>query len=133
MRILIAEDDFVSRKLIQSFLAPYGKCDVVVDGVEAVEAFLFAYQEGDPYKLICLDIMMPRMDGIQALKTIRGIEKQKEVKEGDASKIIMTTALNDKETVMNSYDIGCDAYAWKPLNLEKFREVIEKLGLVKNI
>ena len=128
MRILIAEDDFISRKLIQKLLASYGKCDVTVDGVEAVESFILAHQEGDPYKLICLDIMMARMDGVQALKMIRDIEKQKGLTEGETAKIIMMTALNDKETVMGSYDLGCDAYAWKPLNIEKVHEVIAKLG-----
>ncbi|HCC07193.1 MAG TPA: response regulator [Clostridiales bacterium] len=132
MRILIAEDDFLSRKLIQKFLLSYGKCDVAVDGVEAVESFILAHQEGEPYKLICLDIMMPRMDGTQALKMIRDIEKQKGLSESETAKIIMTTALNDKETVMGSYNLGCDAYAWKPLNIEKLNEVIVKLGLVKN-
>ncbi|HAN10273.1 MAG TPA: response regulator [Clostridiales bacterium] len=131
MRILIAEDDFLSRKLIQKILLGYGKCDVVVDGVEAVESFILAHQEEEPYKLICLDIMMPRMDGTQALKKIREIEKQKGITEGERAKIIMTTALNDKETVMGSYNIGCDAYASKPLNIEKLHEVIGKLGFVK--
>ncbi|HAN09620.1 MAG TPA: response regulator [Clostridiales bacterium] len=131
MKILIAEDDLISRMLIKAFMSTYGRCDVVVDGVEAVELFLLAHKEGEPYKLICLDIMMPRMDGVAALKTIRGIEKQKGVQENEWAKIIMTTALNDKETVSATYELGCDAYAWKPLNLEKLKEVIEKLGFIK--
>ena len=76
MRILIAEDDFASRKVILKFLSVYGECDVTVDGMEAVDAFMMALEEDNPYDLICLDVMMPVMDGYQALKSIREIEKE---------------------------------------------------------
>ena len=67
MRILLAEDNFVTRKLMVAILSQYGECDVAVDGMEAVDAFLMALEDGKPYDLICLDIMMPVMDGFQAL------------------------------------------------------------------
>ena len=130
MRILIAEDDFIGRKLLQKFLAQFGDCDIAVNGMEAIDAFLVAQKEGNPYRLICLDIMMPVMDGLKVLKTIRDIEKQKGISEKDRVKIIITTALNDRKTVAESYDSGCEAYAWKPIDLEKFREVMVKLGLI---
>jgi response regulator of citrate/malate metabolism len=41
----------------------------------------------------------------------------------------MTTALNDKKTVEQSYKLGCDGYAWKPIDLDKFEEVLIKLNL----
>ena len=63
MRILIVEDDFPARKLLQTFLAPYGETDIVVDGEEAMEAFMIALDEGRPYDLICLDIMLPKKSG----------------------------------------------------------------------
>ena len=59
MKILLAEDDFVTRKFMASFLSKYGECDVTVDGMEAVDAFMLALEEGEPYDLVCLDIMMP--------------------------------------------------------------------------
>ncbi len=76
MRILIVEDDFTSRRLLQKILAPYGECDIAVDGKEALEAFTLAVREGRRYRLICLDIMMPEMDGQQVLKKIRQMEKE---------------------------------------------------------
>jgi two-component system, chemotaxis family, chemotaxis protein CheY len=63
MRCLIVEDDFVGRKLMQKYLSDYGECDVAVDGEEAVEAFRQAVENETPYDLICLDIMMPNMNG----------------------------------------------------------------------
>ena len=77
MKILIAEDDLSSRKFLSKFLSQYGECDVTIDGIEAVEAFMIAHDIDEPYDLICLDIMMPKVDGIKALRAIRDIERQK--------------------------------------------------------
>jgi two-component system chemotaxis response regulator CheY len=129
MRILIAEDDFASRKVLYKFLAKYGECDLVVDGVEAVEAFMMAWDEGQPYDLICLDIMMPNLDGLKALDIIRDLEKQKNLTSGRV-KIIITTALDAVEKVLSAFDSGCEAYAAKPVDTEKFIEVMAKLGLL---
>ena len=102
MRILIAEDDFASRKLLLKFMSVYGECDVTVDGMEAIDAYLMSLEENDPYELICLDVMMPVMDGYQALKNIRDIEKEHGINEDKAAKIIMTTALNEEKNIKNS-------------------------------
>ena len=89
MRILIAEDDFASRKAILKFLSVYGDCDVTVDGMEAIDAFMMALEEDDPYDLICLDVMMPIMDGYQALKNIREIEREHNVSQDDQAKVMV--------------------------------------------
>lgn len=130
MRILIAEDDFASRKAIVKFLSKFGECDVTVDGMEAVDAFLMALEDGIPYELICLDIMMPELDGYQALKAIRDIERDRGIKEQEQSKIIMTTALNESVNVNKAFDLGCVAYAGKPIDQTKFEEVLRKLELI---
>ena len=129
MKILIVEDDLASRKMMQQFLVPYGKCDIAVDGIEAIDAFLMAWDEGDPYHLIYLDIMMPRLDGIKALKIIREMERDRKVEEDQKAKIIMTTALNDKKSVNEAFELGCEAYAAKPINREKMIEVMDKLEI----
>lgn len=130
MRILIAEDDLAGRKVMQKFLSNYGECDIAVDGLEALDCFLMAQNESNPYQLICLDIMMPKLDGLKVLRAIRDIEKQKGINEDLRVKIIMTTALNDKKTVMEAYGSGCEAYAWKPIDLVKFKEVMQSLSLI---
>ena len=130
MRILIAEDDLASRKFIYKFLAKYGKCDLVVDGLEAVDAYLMSIKENEPYDLICLDIMMPKVDGVKVLKTIRDMEKQKEIPPEKRVKVIMTTALAETQFVYNAFDMGCEAYAAKPIDTAKFLEVMQRLGLL---
>ena len=128
MRILIAEDDFASRKAILKFLSAYGECDVTVDGMEAIDAFMMALEEEDPYDLICLDVMMPVMDGYQALKNIRDIEREHNVDPADQAKVIMTTALNEEKNVKKAFELGCTVYCAKPIDLEKLIGRLEKLG-----
>lgn len=131
MKILIAEDDLASRKFLAKFLSAYGDCDVTVDGTEALEAFMLAWDEDEPYDLICLDIMMPKLDGVKALKAIRELEQQKGLDDTSRAKIIMTTALNETQQVHEAFDSGCEAYAAKPIDTQKLVEVLKKLGLVR--
>lgn len=130
MRILVAEDDLTSRLFMKKYLSRYGSCDAVNNGVEAIDAFMNAVAVGELYDLVCLDIMMPKVDGITALKTIRDIEKTNLKPGQKTAKIIMTTALNDRETVDEAYRLGCEAYAWKPIDMDKFDEVLKKLALI---
>ena len=130
MKILLAEDDFVTRKFMLNFLSKYGECDVAVDGLEAVEAFALAFEDGEPYDFVCLDIMMPVMDGYQALTEIRDVEKKMNIPEEKAVKVIMTTALNDERNVKMAFELGCSVYSGKPINQERFEKALIKLGLV---
>ena len=95
MKILLAGDDFASRKFMDNYLSKYGECDVTVDGEEAVDAFMMALEDGEPYDLACLDVMMPVLDGYQVLKAIRNIEAEKGIAKDKRIKVIMTTALNE--------------------------------------
>ena len=130
MRILIAEDDFASRKVVLKFLSVYGECDVTVDGMEAVDAFMMALEEDNPYDLICLDVMMPVMDGYQALKSIREIEKEHGIPEEKMAKIIMTTALNEEKNVKKAFELGCTVYCAKPIDMAKLKSTLEMLELI---
>lgn len=132
MKILIAEDDLISRKFLFKVLSRYGECDLVVDGLEALDAYLLSLKESKPYDLICLDIMMPKVDGVKVLKIIRDLEEQKGIPPEKRAKIIMTTALAETQYVQNAFDIGCDAYAAKPIYIEKMTEVLANLGLIKS-
>jgi len=131
MRILIAEDDFGSRRLLQSILEEYGDCDTAVDGEEALEAFKLAWKEKRPYSLICLDIMMPKLNGQEVLKHIREFERLNGIKPADEVKIIMTTVLDDPKNVIDAlYKGGASAYLVKPISKEKLLQELTELGLI---
>ena len=130
MKILLAEDDFATRKFMVNFLSKYGECDVTVDGMEAVDAFMMALEDGEPYDLICLDIMMPVMDGYQALVGIRNLERERNIPAEQAVKVIMTTALNDESNVKMAFELGCTVYSGKPIDQGRFEAAMKKLGLI---
>jgi len=127
MRILIAEDDFASRKFMLKLLAKYAEVDVTVDGQEAVSAFEIALEDGEPYDLVCLDVMMPNMDGMEALEAIRQLEGC--FPKAKRARVIMTTALNEVNQVDKAFQLGCEGYAVKPINTEKFLMIMDKMGL----
>ncbi len=131
MKILIAEDDLASSLFMKKYLSIYGNCDVVRNGIDAIESVMHAVKIEDPYDLICIDIMMPKVDGLKVLKSVREIERISYKKQHTGAKIIMTTALNDKETVEQANAYGCDAYVWKPIEVDNFDEVLKKLGLIE--
>lgn len=111
-------------------LQSHARCDVVVDGEEALEAFKMAWEENDPYKLILLDIMMPNMDGQTALRELRSVEREIGVEEPSGVKVIMTTALEDPKNVVEAYyKGGADSYLVKPIDRSELFRVIEELGL----
>ena len=130
MKVLIAEDDFTSRRVMSRLLSKYGECDITVDGREAITAFNMALESGEPYDLVCLDILMPELDGYVVLKTIRAMEREKSITEDNQVKVIMTTALNDRKNVAKAFELGCEAYAGKPIVAEKFENELRKLSLI---
>lgn len=130
MKCLIVEDDFTARKLLQIYLREHADCDVAVNGKEAVEAVRAALDEKQPYDLLCLDIAMPEMNGQEALKAIRQIEKEHGIEGLAGAKVIMTTAFGDKENILTAFNSGCESYLVKPVNREKLFDEIEKLGLM---
>ncbi|HHU29165.1 MAG: response regulator [Bacillota bacterium] len=130
MRVLVAEDDIVSRKFLCKFLSRYGECDQAVDGMEAIDAYIVAIKDQKPYDLICLDIMMPKVDGIKALKTIRDLEKQNNIPKDKRVKVIVTTALAETTCVKNAFSLGCEAYAPKPIDTRKLTEILAELDLI---
>ena len=130
MKTLIVEDDFTSRLVLQGFLKGYGKSHVAVNGKEAVEAVRLSLEANEPYDLICLDIMMPEMDGQEALRLIRDLEKAKGINSTQGAKVLMATALSDIKNVMKAYHSLCDGYLTKPLDKAKVLEELRKLKLI---
>jgi two-component system, chemotaxis family, chemotaxis protein CheY len=129
MKILIADDDFYCRQLMRAYLSPLGECNAATNGAEAVAAFVEGHNEGKPYDLICLDIMMPEVDGMEALKRIRDIEEREMlISRQNRCAIAMVTALEDMKTIMASFHSLCDAYVMKPIEQQQLLEQIRLLG-----
>lgn len=130
MRFLIAEDDFISQRLLETILTPFGRCDLTADGVEALAAFEAAWDKWDGYDLVCLDIMMPGMDGQEVLRRIREFE----VKHGqgglDCTKIVMISALDDFPNIKQAFNHQCEAYLVKPIDKDKLLSKLQEIGVL---
>ncbi|MCL4216323.1 MAG: response regulator [Candidatus Hydrogenedentes bacterium] len=132
LRALIVEDDVVSRRMMEKFLSPYLQCTVAVDGEMALDRFCEAYNNDNPFKLVCLDINMPKKDGQEVLADIRAFERDAQVAAEDQAKVIMTTSASDPKNVISSYERGnvC-AYLVKPVSRERLLGELEKIGLMR--
>ena len=103
--------------------------DIVVahDGVEAVE-YLFGegqYQGrsvDDLPELILLDLKLPRMDGLDVLRRIRGDERTKYVP------VVVLTTSSEQRDIIESYDLGANSYVTKPVDFMEFIEATRQLG-----
>jgi chemotaxis protein histidine kinase CheA len=129
LRVLLAEDDFTSRLLLQTFLCGYGECHIAVNGKEAVEAFRSASERGQRYDLICMDIMMPVMDGREAVRHVRALERSHGILSAGV-KIIMTTTVHDIKEVIRCFQELCDAYLMKPIDLAELLSQMKSYKLV---
>ncbi len=130
MRILIVDDDADFSRLISKYLTPFGECEVAVNGKDAIESVKLAFEEAHPYDFICLDIMMPNLDGQDALKKIRDLEKEKGIRVGEGAKIIMITAMDDDDSRLVSFLRLCDGYLTKPLQKEELFEKLREIELI---
>jgi len=128
MKILVAEDDYVSRRLLMKLLEGWGEVDFAVDGTEALGKFRGARKLNEPYALLCLDIMMPGMDGREVLREIRTIEEEEGISAINGVKIMMVTALSAYDNIAQAFRDQCDGYVTKPLNAEKLDSTLATLG-----
>lgn len=131
MRALIVEDDALLRKLLKKVLSVHGVCAFAENGQEAIEAFERAWDASKPFDLICMDIRMPKLSGLDALHRIRRFEKERGINSSDGVKVVMTTGLSDsKEVIESLYKGGASAYFVKPIDMAALVEEIKKLGLI---
>jgi two-component system chemotaxis response regulator CheY len=131
MKTLIVEDDFTNRLLLQSLLSRYGECHIAVTGKEAVEACRTSRLHGLPYNLVCMDILMPEMDGQEAVKQVRDQEALMGIHSSQGVKIFMITSLTDVTEVMKSFNELCDAYLFKPVDVSKLLQELKTFHLIE--
>ena len=104
LKVLVVDDEARMRKLVKDFLTVKGfRVIEAADGEEAVNLFL----EQKDIALILLDVMMPKMDGWEVVKTIRKLSQVP---------IIMLTARGEERDELQGFDLGVDEYISKPFS-----------------
>jgi two-component system chemotaxis response regulator CheY len=115
-----------------SLLSRFGECNVAGNGKEAVLCVEKALSEGKPYDVMFLDIIMPVLDGQEALLQIRRVEREYGIKEFNFLKVIMVTAIIDFENITQAFEDGhCEAYLAKPFKEEELLEHLYELELIQ--
>jgi two-component system chemotaxis response regulator CheY len=132
MKCLIAEDEDSSREFIQYLLEGYSEIiDTAKNGAEGVRLFEQALKEGRPYDLVCLDILMPLMDGQEALKRMRLLEGESRGPTGKAAVIIMITAVDSIQEIKEAIWQGnCSDYLLKPVSQASLVSLLGKYNLI---
>jgi two-component system chemotaxis response regulator CheY len=132
MKILIVEDDPLSQQLLSRYLQDQGERVIAEDGEKAIAIFREASAGPQPFDLICLDIMLPYLDGQAVLKMVRSWEEARGIGGLAGCKVIMLTALRDVDNVMKAFRSQCEAYLSKPISKERLFREIRSLGLPLN-
>ena len=131
LKILIVEDDFITRTLESNILTKYGQCKIAVNGKEAITEFRNSLREKKPYNLILIDIMIPDIDGEAVLSKIRSLETRLGVTGLDRVKIIMVSSINTIETIKHCFLVQSDAYLIKPFTEKKLIKEFQHLNFNK--
>ncbi len=129
MRVLVVEDDSAGQLLLKRYLETLGQIDVTDRGDEAIEMFTRALDQGKPYELVCLDIMLPGISGQEVLMAMRLHEQKHGIYGFDRCKILMITALNNPSQILSSFREQCDGYLPKPLFYNRLVEELSKLKI----
>ena len=130
MKILVVDDEIVSRKKMMKITNTFGSCEGVQNGKAALSTIETALEKWQPYDLITLDVSMPDISGIEVLNTIRKMEAEKGLDEEDQAIILMVSSHSDMETVKACMG-KCNGYMIKPFNKEVVVDKLKKIGLLR--
>ena len=127
--ILLAEDNQKDVELTLEAMAENNLANQVVVVKDGVEVLEYLRYEGK-YKLrnagnpavILLDIKMPRMDGIEVLRNIRSDATLKRIP------VVILTSSREEKDLINTYELGVNAYVVKPVDFQQFIEAVKQIG-----
>ena len=96
-----------------------------------MEAFRYSLERGQRYDLICMDIMMPKMDGRESVRQVRALEEEHCILSTRGAKIIMTTAVTDIKKVIRCFQELSDSWLMKPIDLAELLKQMKSYQLVQ--
>jgi two-component system chemotaxis response regulator CheY len=130
MKCLVVEDDRVSRKVMEGYLGKFGDVVTAENGMQGAVKFIDALAKGEPFNLVCLDVMMPKLDGTECLKLIREAEAEYGLHGLDGTPVIMTTCVEQPKGILTAFKIGCEGYIVKPVDRDDLISKVKQLGVV---
>ena len=130
---MIVDDDIVSRTKLKMILSELGICHEFEKGSSAIEAFKKSLTMKQPYHLVCLDILMPEMDGFDVLNEIKTSESDYYKSEfidspSHSAKFLMVTSVNERDAYDAAMYEQCIGYIIKPFRKNLVLEKLKKAG-----
>lgn len=131
IEILLVEDNPQDLELAQRALRkanPMNRIQIARDGAEALD-YLFCQGSHatrrieDAPKVILLDLKLPRVDGLEVLRRIKADPRIRTIP------VVVFTSSKEQKDVVESYELGVNSYIVKPVNFERFAEVVQQLGM----
>ena len=122
-KILVVDDEAIIREYLAAHLSEWGH--TVLAAENGRQALLLAAQEQPD--LVLLDIQMPEMDGIETCKRLRSVPSTRH------TRIIILTALDTRDRLEETIDIGADDFLGKPINLAELRVRVSSMLKVKDM
>lgn len=129
-RILLAEDSAQDVELTLNALAEHNIGNSVAVARDGAEALDYLYQRGkfaqrEPGNpvLLLLDLKMPKVDGLEVLRTVKADPRLR------STPVVILTSSREEQDVVRSYELGVNAYVVKPVEFDKFLRAVRDLGL----
>ena len=131
LQILLVEDDPKDVRLTMHVLRGENLKNPIVVSPDGEDALDFLFRRGahsgrspnNHPKLILLDLKLPKVDGLQVLREIKGNEGTKAVP------VVVLTSSKEERDMVESYKLGVNSYIQKPVDFDQFRQTIKTLGL----
>jgi CheY-like chemotaxis protein len=121
LKVLVAEDNIINQRLVVAMLSSLGHTGVVVgDGEKALKCLSKL-----KFDVVLMDVMMPNMDGIEALQAIRAQEQET----GAHLPIVMATAHTEPGDAARFKRAGADGYLSKPIDVDQLKAELERLSM----
>lgn len=129
MKVLVVDDSSIERMFMSVFLEEVAEVDFATNGEEAIAFVQRAADSSTPYDLICLDNIMPVMDGLHALNSIRALEARAGQRR---TKVFMITASSSPDDMVEAITSGgCDDYLVKPIVADTLYKLLVKHDLLE--
>lgn len=131
LNVLTVDDDEVTQFHVNQLLLPLGKNRIAYSGVDAIARVGESIERGQNYDLIIMDVVMPGLDGLTAVREMVKLYNDRKVPLELRPKILMLTSVEERDTQIDAlYACGADYYLTKPLDGERLTEALREMGLV---
>ena len=131
MEVLLIEDNPADAELTLHALGKENIANQIVHVADGEQALDFLFCRGSfsgrsfsqPPRVVLLDLKMPKVDGLDVLRAVKADARTRSIP------VVVMTASREEQDLINSYQLGVNSYIQKPVDFDRFREVVRQLGL----